>query len=145
VSQFLFRVDRGVVGRRLQPEEADGARARPVEQSNRQREDFVEGVQRPCDGEGHTLGALKRHRLRGQFAEDDVKESDNREGDGERDCVQRDLGDASLERLFQQMRDDRLAYPTERERSYRDAELRGGDVCVEVVEEPQQAARGAVA
>jgi hypothetical protein len=102
-------------------------------------------VQRPRDGERDALGSFERHRLRGQLAEDDVEEGDDREGDGERDGVQRHLGDAPLERLLQKARDHRLADPPQGERRHRDAELRSRDVGVEVVEEAEEPPRGAVA
>jgi hypothetical protein len=44
---------------------------------------FVEGVERPGDGEGDPLGAFERERLRGQLADDDVEEGDDAEGDDE--------------------------------------------------------------
>ena len=146
VAQLVLGVDRGVVVRGAQPEETDGARARPVEQAYRPLEDFVEGV---CIGQetaSATRSALSSAIVFGASSPmHDVEEGDDGEGDGERDGVERRLGDAPGERRFEQVCDDGLADPAQRERGHRDAELRGGDVGVEVVEQTEQAARAAVA
>jgi hypothetical protein len=67
-----------------------------------------------------------------------VEEGDDGEGDGEREGVQHRLGDAPLEGDFQQVRDGGFAQPAERERGERDAELGGGNVGVQVVNQAQE-------
>jgi hypothetical protein len=58
--------------------------------------------------------------------------------------VQRRLGHAPLERLLEHVREDRLADPAQRERGHRDAELRGRDVGVQLVEQGDEKARAPV-
>ena len=83
--------------------------------------------------------------LRSEFAQDDVQRGDQGEGDRDRDAVgggSRDARREARQQRLDQIGERRLADPTEGERGDGDAELRGSQVGVEVVDRPLQ--RGSV-
>jgi hypothetical protein len=112
-------------------------------------EGLVKELQRERDQKRHLLGQLERSGFRRQLAKDDVKEGDDRKGNGERDRMQhrarRDEGKPGHlaypgQRRLDEVRDGRLTYPTKPERRERDAQLRRRDIGVQIVEHVGQAA-----
>ena len=101
--------------------------------------DDVERVQQVRGPERRADRLLDGDRLRRQLAEDDVQDGDDHEGDRRGDRVRDRLGaarrSASKQRL-DEVRERRLADPAEGQGGQRDAELRRGEIGVEMLDEP---------
>ena len=105
-----------------------------VQEPDGRRKNNIEDAQRPDQTQGDRDRISDRDVFRGQFAEDNVQESDADEG--ERDRNRRDKSvrmnvDQREERL-QNMHEKLFADPAEREAGQRDAELRGRKIGVEM-------------
>ena len=148
LAQLLRGVDRAVVGRGVEAEEPDGARRRPSRAARMgQLKRLVEKLHRPGRRPARPFRPAQAPSIFGASSPSTMcRKVMMREGDGERDDVERRSrrrGRASG--TSSRCATDGLADPAEGERGERDAELRGRDVGVEVVEQPEQARGAAVA
>ena len=102
----------------------------------------MEHLNRPRNPQGGDLGAPESEALRRELANHDVETGDRGESDADGDAVRRrrrKLADKKRERRLEEMRQGEFADPAQCERRQRDAELRGGNVRVQV---PDDGLRG---
>jgi hypothetical protein len=128
-----------VFGAGREAEEPDGAGSGPVQEADGPVEEAVEDLHGQGDGQGGLFGHFQGDGLGGQFAHDDVQEGDQAEGHGEGDGVQHGRGHVPFEQRVQQVGHGGLADPAQAQGGQGDAQLGGGDVGVQVVDEAQQA------
>jgi hypothetical protein len=120
-------------------EQSHGAGAGPVQQADWPAEDAVENLHGQGDDQGCFFGPLQGDGLGREFTDDDVQEGDQAKSDGKGDGVQHRRWHAALEQGAQQIGHGGFADPAQAQGREGDAKLGGGDVGVQVVDEPQQA------
>ena len=145
--QLFFRVHQRVAAGRLEPERPHDDVAKAVEHQDGDPEDPHEQLRGLGHQQRHHLGLLERYRLGRQLAEHDVKGGDDRKRQHDADGVRHADGQVvakqrkhRLEHLGQRGLPD----PAQRQTCHRDAQLRGRDVAVRVVQRPPNRARAAM-
>src|SRR6185369_8924816 len=133
MTQLVRRVGGDTFGRGMQPEQPNGAGSGPVQQPDRPVEELVEDTHRPGDCQGNPFSPLKGQRFGRQLSKYDMQKRNGGKRKGKGNSVPQCIGNQSPEGLFQQIRKGRLAYPAQGERGHGDAELRCGDIGIQVV------------
>ena len=127
-AQLLLGVGQVALGRRLDVEQLEDADRGDVHEPGDRTGDHVEPAKRHGDGQRRSLGLADGDRLGHQFPEDDGDEGDEDEGD-DRGQQSGFMADA------EQVGEGHGAQPAEAQAGDGDAELRGREIGVEVVDD----------